>query len=164
MKVFVVDTNVAIAANGRQTHADEPCQLACVERLRSIVAEEIVAIDDKHYILNEYLRYMSQAENSGVGDKFFEHVLTNSANCAWVREFQVTPSENEGQGFEELPENTFDRSDRKFLAVAVGAEKVGAEAVVLNATDSDWDEHAALMNDLGVNVSQLCPQHASKRK
>ena len=51
----------------------------------------------------------------------------------------------------------FDPSDRKFLAVAVVAK-----AVVLNATDSDWDEHAVLMEELGVKVSQLCPEYASK--
>ena len=56
-----------------------------------------------------------------------------------------------------LPENSFDRSDRKFLAVAVVAK-----AVVLNATDSDWVEHEELMQSLEVQVDQLCPQHASK--
>ena len=54
-------------------------------------------------------------------------------------------------------ENSFDPSDRKFLAVAVVAE-----AVVLNATDSDWAEHGALMDSLGVEVCQLCPQHAAR--
>ncbi|MCY4636784.1 MAG: hypothetical protein OXG04_20165 [Acidobacteria bacterium] len=102
---FVVDTNVAMAANGRETHADARCQLACVERLKSLAAGEVVAIDDRGLILDE-----------------------------------------------------FDRSDRKFLAVAV----VG-EAVVLNATDSDWHEHAALMDSLEVEVTQLCPRYASKK-
>ena len=57
-----------------------------------------------------------------------------------------------------MPENAFDRSDRKFLAVAV----VG-RAVVLNATDSDWHERRALMDILRVEVTQLCPQYASKQ-
>ena len=61
------------------------------------------------------------------------------------------------ESFEELPENTFERSDRKFLAVAVSAD-----AVVLNATDSDWGEQKELMDALGVEVEQLCPQHASR--
>ena len=72
-----------------------------------------------------------------------------------MRRVAVTPSEDDRRGFEELPENTFDRSDRKFLAVAVVAK-----AVVLNATDSDWDEHGALMNRLGVKGRQLCPRYA----
>ena len=50
----------------------------------------------------------------------------------------------------------FDRSDRKFLAVAVSAT-----AVILNATDSDWGEQHELMDALGVEVEHLCPWHAS---
>ena len=65
----------------------------------------------------------------------------------------VTPCDDDRRGFEELPENDFDRSDRKFLAVAVVAR-----AVVLNATDSDWREQQALMDRLGVEVRQLCSQ------
>ena len=55
---------------------------------------------------------------------------------------------------DELPRNEFDPSDRKFLAVAVVAN-----AVVLNATDCDWSEQKQLMEDLGVTVRELCPQH-----
>ena len=160
MMVSVVDTNVAVAANGRYTHADELCRLACVERLEFLVAqeaEEVVAIDDRGLILEEYRNHLSHSGSPGVGDMFFKHVVTNLGNCARVRRFPVTPSENDRRGFEELPENTFDRSDRKFLAVAVVAG-----AVIVNATDSDWNEQAALMDELGVQVSQLCPQHASR--
>ena len=74
-----------------------------------------------------------------------------------LRRVAVTPSDDDRRGFDELPENRFDRSDRKFLAVAVAAK-----AVVLNATDSDWGEHESLMDELGVEVKQLCPQHATK--
>ena len=69
----------------------------------------------------------------------------------------MTPAGDE-RGFEELPENTFDRSDRKFLAVAVAAR-----VVVLNAVDSDWGEHKALMDEMGVVVKELCPQHVVRR-
>ena len=69
----------------------------------------------------------------------------------------MTPSLVDQRGFEELPENTFDPSDRKFLAVALVAG-----AVVLNATDSDWSEQRKLLNELRVQVHQLCPQYASK--
>ena len=51
---FVVDTNVAIAANGGdRTHADEECQLACVQQLEAL-EQEIVAIDNMGRILEEY--------------------------------------------------------------------------------------------------------------
>ena len=61
------------------------------------------------------------------------------------------------RGFEELPPNELDPSDRKFLAVAV----VGA-AKILNAVDSDWSEQRSLTDDLSIDVVQLCPEHAKK--
>lgn len=156
---FVVDTNVAIVANGRQTHADLQCQKLCVEKLRSVVAGEVIAIDDNGAILQEYKRHLNLSGMPGVGDTFFKHVFNYQYRGDRVRRTPVTPSADDGRGFEELPENTLDRADRKFLAVAVVAN-----AVVLNATDSDWVEHKALTETLGVQVEQLCPQYASKTR
>ena len=44
MSVCVVDTNVAIVANTIDTHADLPCQLACIEKLGRLVAQGVAAI------------------------------------------------------------------------------------------------------------------------
>lgn len=157
MTAFVVDTNVPIVANGRNTHADERCQLTCVEKLESVVSQDVVVIDNSRAILAEYGTYLRPSGMPGTGDMFYKHVLNFLHRPDRVRMVSVTPSEDLGRGFEELPENAFDPSDRKFLAVAVVAD-----AVVLNATDSDWGEHTALMDQLEVEVSQLCPQHASR--
>ena len=159
MSAFVVDTNVAIAANGRETHADERCQLACIEELERVVGEGVVAVDETGSILSEYRGYLDHSGQPGTGDAFYKHVFDHQYQDRRVRRVRVTPSDNDRKGFEELPENSFDRSDRVFLAVAV----VG-NAVVLNAMDSDWDEHAGLMDELGVRVNQLCPQHARKSR
>ena len=158
MSVFVVDTNVAIVANSRDTHADVACQLACITKLGRIVGQDVVALDETGYILDEYRAYLSHSGQPGVGDAFFKYVFDHQYQDLRVRRILVTPSDDDRRGFEELPENSFDRSDRVFLAVAL----VG-EAIVLNATDSDWHEHAALMDELDVEVEQLCPQHARKR-
>ena len=157
MTAFVIDTNVAVAANGRATHADRQCQLACVEKLASLVARDVVAIDDQRAILDEYRINLRSSGMPGTGDMFYKHVLNHQYQNDRVRTFAVTPIDDDARGFEELPENSFDPSDRKFLAVAVVAR-----AVVLNATDSDWHDHQPLMDRLGVEVNQLCPQHASK--
>ena len=158
MTVFVVDTNVAIAANGRNTHADDQCQFACVEKLEAVVKNQVIAVDDQGAIVVEYSKHLNHSGMPGIGDVFFKHVFNNQYQDARVRRVPVTPSADEGRGFEELPPNRFDPSDRKFVAVAVAGD-----AVVLNATDSDWDEHAALMSSLAVEVHQLCPQHATKQ-
>ena len=155
---FVVDTNVAIVANGRDTNADMGCQLTCVERLRSLTSREIIAIDDAGAIIEEYQKRLNFSGMPGVGDAFLKHVFNHQYQTDRVRRVPVTPTEDDGRGFEELPANTFDRSDRKFLAVAF----VG-NAVVLNATDSDWSEHGTLMDALGVIVTQLCPGYLDAR-
>ena len=154
---FVVDTNVAMVANGRETHAEADCRLTCVERLRSLAAQEVVSIDDRGLILEEYKRRLNFSGMPGVGDAFLKHVFNSQYHDKRVQRVPVTPSEDDRRGFEELPENTLDRSDRKFLAVAVVAS-----AVVLNATDSDWREQQALMDCLEVELTQLCPRYASK--
>ena len=158
MTPFVVDTNVAIAANGGGAHVDESCRLICVQRLRSVVQGEVVAIDEKGSILEEYARHLCYSGSPGMGDAFLKHVFDHQYRNERVQRVSITPSDNHQRGFEELPENTLDPSDRKFLAVAVVAK-----AVVLNATDSDWGEHRAFTESLGVEVSQLCPQHASRK-
>lgn len=157
MTPYVVDTNVAVVANGRETHADRRCQLSCVEKLESVVAREVVAIDDGHAILSEYRQHLSPSGMPGVGDMFYKHILNHQYRDDRVRMVALTPSEDDRRGFDVLPENAFDPSDRKFLAVAVLAR-----GIVLNATDSDWDEHDSLLEKLGVEIRQLCPQHASK--
>ena len=158
MTAFVVDTNVAIVANGGAAQVDQRCQLTCVQQLRSLVEDDVVAIDDRGLILDEYKRHLSFSGAPGVGDAFFRYVFNNQYQSDRVRRVPVTPSADDRQGFVGLPENSFDRSDRKFLAVAIAAN-----AVVLNATDSDWVEQAALMDKLGVEVHQICPQHVSER-
>ena len=157
MSVRVVDTNVAIVANTRNTHADVACQLACIDKLSRLVREGVVAVDETGFILDEYRGYLSHSGQPGVGDAIFKYTFDHQFQDRRVRRVSVTPSDDDRRGFEELPENSFDRSDRVFLAVAF----VG-NATVVNATDSDWDEHAGLMEDLGVAVEQLCPQHARK--
>ena len=117
-----------------------------------------MAVDDRNDILAEYADHLNHSGELGVGDMFFRHVHNNQYVSDRVLRVAVTPSEDDRRGFEELPENTLDRSDRKFLAVAVVAN-----ATILNAVDSDWDEQAALTDGPGVKVTQLCPQHASRR-
>ena len=68
--------------------------------------------------------------------------------------FDINPTSDDNQGFLELPINALDRSDRKFLAVAVISG-----ATIANALDTDWLEQEPLLHGLGISVRQLCPQH-----
>ena len=158
MTPYVVDTNVAIAANGKETHADLDCQKACVKELLEICRGKKIAVDDAGWIFDEYKRKLNFAGAPGVGDMFFKHVHNHQYGETRVRRVRITFCDDDRRGFEELPQNVLDKSDRKFLATA----RV-AHATILNATDSDWKEQEALTSGLGVRVRQICPQHASKK-
>ena len=157
MTAFVVDTNVPMVANGCSPQADDHCRLNCLTKLENLMEKGTVAIDNRDAILKEYLGTISPTGGQEVGDRFVIHVINHQHGKKRVRRIPVTPIDDDRRGYEELPINSFDRSDRKFLAVAVVAN-----AVVLNAMDSDWHEHADLMDELEVEVEQLCPQHAFK--
>ena len=157
MTVYVVDTNVAIAANGESDkegkRPDPECQSACRAKLRQVVDAGTVAIDHKFAILREYQKRLS--DRSGrpgepkPGDVFLKSVLGSSCR---VRRVEVHAAEDNSWGLEALRHSSFDPSDRKFLAVAVAAR-----GVVVNATDSDWRENGTLMERLGVEVQEVCP-------
>ena len=160
MTTFVVDTNVAIVANGgAKVTAGLLCQQRCAERLQCLMELGIVAIDDSGLVLEEYARDLDWSGAPGVGDAFFKYVFDHQYVGDRVRRIVVTPCNDDRKGFEELPENKFDRSDRKFLAVAVESG-----AVVVNATDSDWCEHRTLMEGLGVEVDQLCREYLEAKR
>ena len=151
MSPVVVDTNVGVAANG-DANIDTECQLACIEKLEHVMNDGVVALDDDGLIFNEYQAHFSFAGGPRVGDAFFKHLYDLQHHGKKVRRIAVTPCDDHERGFEELPKNSLDASDRKFLAVAVQAG-----AAIINATDSDWQKEQNLLVELGVEVEELCP-------
>ena len=101
----------------------------------------------------EYKTDRSHSGVPGVGDMFFKflHDHQYSANSIARVPIQTTP-DKEG-GFANLPPNSFHKNDRKFLAVAEAGN-----GRVVNAVDSDWKEHDAFINSIGVQVLELCSQ------
>ncbi len=151
----VVDTNVAVVAEGRNDDVSPCCRAACEEEIEALVEEGVVVVDEGGLIVAEYQKQLGHAPG-GVGARFFKHVWIEQWRGEKVRQVTITES-GEEHGFKELPPNRLDPSDRKFLATAV----VG-EARILNAVDSDWAEQRTLTEDLGVDVVQLCPKHATR--
>jgi predicted nucleic acid-binding protein len=155
----VIDTNVTIVANGRSSHASPRCQFACISFLEEIVSIESrtkIALDANGQILAEYKDYLSYSGQPGVGDIFFKYLHDSMYKRAKVQLIQITPINDETRGFKELPINSLDKSDRKFLAVAVKSK-----ANITNAVDTDWHEHRDFIKTLRVRVQQLCPEHAA---
>lgn len=92
-----------------------------------------------------------------MGDAFFKYVRNYQYSSDKIQRVPITPINDEQRGFEELPENQLDKSDRKFLATTVVAH-----AIIVNATDSDWTEQSELLESLHIELKQLCPEHGSK--
>ncbi|MFZ2169415.1 MAG: hypothetical protein WAW61_07250 [Methylococcaceae bacterium] len=153
---FVIDTNVAIAANGRNTHAGITCQLACINWLENCRNLHI-ALDKSDLIMTEYERHLSHKGGPGVGDMFFKYLHNNQYASSKIHLVEIHPNNEPDRGFEELPINQLDPSDRKFLSIAVVAK-----AIIINATDSDWAEQNELLDLMSVMVKQLCPEHTCK--
>jgi hypothetical protein len=144
MSAFVVDTNVPVVANGRSEQADPDCVLACIDALASVVDGGIVVLDDAMLIISEYMNNLRLAGQPGLGDAFLKWVWNVQADPRHCERVRVTPRQGVEDDFEEFPRapelEDFDRSDRKFVAVAVGSRY---QPYVLNAVDSDW---CALVN------------------
>lgn len=153
----VVDVNVPMSANERNTHADCDCILFCVRRLRELVTSGCVVIDSGGEVLKEYRRHLAAKGAPGVGDMFFAWLWNNYGNPECVR-WAVIHAIPDRRKYTEFPldENLsgFDLSDRKYVAVSLACED---RPPILNATDSDWKNFEIPLGQHGVCVEQLCP-------
>jgi len=159
MNARVVDTNVAIVANRRADQAGPACVLACVHALERIVEEEMIVLDSIGLILAEYAKNLSYSGQPGVGDAFFKWVWSNQANQDRCERAVINSRENSDWNFVEFPTDprleAFDRSDRKFAAVALTSKN---NPTVLNAVDSDWWIHREALTENGVRIDFVCPE------
>ena len=158
----VVDTNVAKVASMQAPQADAACADACVQRLNQIMEKGSLLVDDLGLILNEYVTTLGHAGRPGAGEKFAKWAFNNQYNPQAVRKIAVTQCDDNGwRRFDQFPEHpglsTFDKSDQKFVAVALASS---TNPPILNAVDSDWWNHRAALAAAGLHIEFLCPQHA----
>ena len=148
----VVDTNVPVVANGRDTNASIDCRLAAVDFLNELCARGKVAFDLGGEIQDEYHRHLNPRGEPGVGDRFYLMILNSAPSRVQRIELPSDPLTRDFQDFPRVPELAgFDLSDRKFAAVA---RRLGIP--VANATDGGWlDYHAALKAN-GIEVEFVC--------
>ena len=87
----VVDTNVAVVANGDHDGADDACLSRCVAELGRIQLDCRLWLDDDWLILREYLKYLDPRGLAGPGDAFIKWVLNNQGNEAHIGRIAITP-------------------------------------------------------------------------
>lgn len=159
MKAVVVDTNVAVVANARSTHASPACVIACAERLRGFTSgRSRVALDSGNLVFDQYRNHLSLSGQPGVGDLFMRWVHDNLFNTARCERVSVTPlSIGNWRAFAEVPDDPelagFDRDDQVFVAVAKASP---SNPSILNAVDSDWWDYELVLGRNGVKVNHVC--------
>lgn len=156
MDLQVIDTNVLVAANGIGTHADTRCQLACAQRLQETQDNEVLVLDLQWRILREYQRKIGDGTPNSPAKRFF----------VWAS--QTTPrlgvplTHHATRTFVEFPTSDglrdFDQDDRMFVAAAAVASQ-SAPTRLANALDNDYAEHQTTLQEVGIQVDELCPQH-----
>ncbi len=152
----VLDTNVAVVSNGKTEQAGLDCEENCVAALTRIRESQILLVDDRNLIRDEYMRNLDMSGQPGPGDAFFRWLWRNKDNERHCRKVAITP--NDERGFDEFPDDPdlagFDADDRKFAAVAIAA---GSAPKILNASDTDWRDYRQELRRHGVDVDFLCP-------
>jgi hypothetical protein len=163
----VVDTNVLVVANERTAQAPATCVRACAERLRALIDAGTLVLDDQWRIIREYQRQASSSGEPGLGDAFLKWALINRTNPQRCDLVALTLRGDGDEDFEEFPDDPalggFDRSDRKFVAVARASTR---RPPVVNATDTDWWLFREPLQRHGVRIIFLCPDlmEASDRR
>jgi hypothetical protein len=93
----------------------------------------------------------------GFGDKFLKWVFYHQASPDHCELVEIHPRDGSEDDFVEFPDDPalarFDRSDRKFAAVARASQYNPA---VLNATDSHWWIHRDALGRHGIVIEFLC--------
>lgn len=158
----VMDTNVAMVANGQAEQAGPQCQQNCISVLRQIQQGKIILLDTGGLIIEEYRHNLNLSGQPGVGDRFFKWLWQNQANCQRRRTVAITPHPE--RCFAEFPGDDalsgFDPSDRKFVAVAIASNESPS---ILNASDTDWWHYRDALEKYGVAVYFICPELMDSR-
>jgi hypothetical protein len=152
----IVDTNVLLVASRKAPQASLTCVLTCIEYLDTIQKSGTLVIDSNRLIISEYMNKNSMSGQPNSGDAFLKWAWDHQATsrCEQVPITQISEGE-----FAEFPDSeslkNFDKSDRKFVAVALTHH---ATPAIANAVDSDWHNHQQALAEHGVKLDFLCPE------
>jgi hypothetical protein len=165
MRLVIVDTNVPIAAN-LESAVSLDCAERCIEAiLRVTSGEERLAVDASGLIVGEYANKLS-AGQQGVGHEFLKWVYNNQWDESRCEQVAITPDAGsaDDSDFVEFPKDsalsTFDRSDRKFVAVSAAHAE---HPPILEAADAKWVGWAPALAEAGIVVEFLCAHEIANK-
>lgn len=160
----VVDTNVAVTANGGNPAASVGCAASSAKALQQVMANGHVFIDDGGRMMAEYRTNLKIGGQRGPGDAFLKWLFTYEWNEARVTRVPLTPKKDDQEDFEELPTPPdavrYDPSDRKFLAVAAAHDE---RPPILQSFDSKWWGWREALKGAGVSIYFVCPKEIERK-
>lgn len=152
----VIDTNVALTANGAAEQASPECVANSARALLQVTRHGHLFVDDAGEIVAEYRRKLNPSGQPGPGDAFLKWVLDHQWGGKRITRVPLTKA-GDARGYEELPLPpegvTYDPSDRKFLAVSAASPE---RPPILQALDSKWWGWPAALEEIGVKIVFLC--------
>jgi hypothetical protein len=161
----VVDTGVAMVANGAHEAVSPRCVAASARALHELMLDGHVFVDDGGRIVAEYRRNLNAwARQPGPGDAFLKWLLTHEWGGLKVTRVTITPKDEAPDDFHELPAAPngvrYDPSDRKFLAVAAAHN---SHPVILHSVDFKWWGWRDALQAAGVTIDFLCPEDVAAK-
>jgi hypothetical protein len=149
----LVDTNVAIVANGRSEQADDSMVEKCIDAILEVTGKGGLVLDDGGLIFTEYRENLSLRGQPGTGDAFVKWVHDHQWNPAFCERWTITSLKGQERDFVEFPKakslSKFDPGDRKFVAVANAAEP---KRPIIQAVDFKWWGWKDALAEVGIRV------------
>lgn len=149
----VIDTNVAVLANGTDDVLLTTVADKCINVIMDIVRRGGLVLDKGDRIFTEYRANLSLSGQPGLGDQFMKWVHENRWNVKFCEQVPVTCSDETNQLFDEFPVadalSDFDVSDRKFVAVANAHPQ---KPPIVEAVDYKWWGWKDALAEAGVRV------------
>lgn len=162
----VVDTNVAKTAN-LATQPDpvsdvpDDCVLTCIEAIEHVIKKKGLVIDAGDEIFDEYRQQLSMKGQPGVGDRFMKWVHDNRWSLPDSQRVEITKND---ESYSEFPANeglnSFDNSDRKFVAVSNAHPN---KPTILQAIDSKWWGWKDSLSECGIAVQFMCEPYIESK-
>lgn len=153
-KIEVMDTNV-LASVGKLPPDDEieaNCIIACIEWFKVFREGDEnykLAVDIGWKILNEY---RGQVKQGSLAERYLNELLSQP-----ITRLEFVKIEYDDNGNAILKSDIMDDpSDRKFVAVAL---HFNPPALIINATDTDWEESKEKLVKNNIIVQELCPKY-----
>lgn len=164
----IIDTNVPLKASNINVSdkLDARCSYACLRFIQSIMNSNntIIVLDSAGEILKEYNTNFQSNGQDTVATIFLKWIhrnLTLREKSQVEQQYLTVTGDREYTEFPKSPSlNGFDRSDRKFIAVANAHPE---HPQIVEGSDSLWWRFKDALEELGIHIYFLCEDYVKTK-